>query len=105
MDSDFLGLDWQTPLPTKQYSSRRRVASEEDLEKMNRLYSVESQFSLTGLNADHRLRLRGSEIKQFAMDLATALGAVPGLNVVGNGSDRRAQFLAAVVKELKAAGQ
>ncbi len=104
LDSDFLGLDWQTPLPTKQYSSRRRVAGEEDLDKMNRLYSVESQFSLTGLNADHRLRLRGSEIKQFAMDLATALGAVPGLNVVGNGNDRRAQFLAAIVKDLKAAG-
>jgi MoCo/4Fe-4S cofactor protein with predicted Tat translocation signal len=104
LDSDFLGLDWQTPLPTKQYASRRRVASEEDLEKMNRLYSVESQFSLTGLNADHRLRLKGSEIKQFAVDLAAALGAVPGLNVVGNGGGRRAQFLAAVVKDLKAAG-
>ncbi len=104
LDSDFLGLDWQTPLPTKQFTSRRHIQSEEDLEKMNRLYSVESQFSLTGANADHRLRLRGSEIKQFAIDLATALGALPGLNVLNNGNDRRSQFLAAVVKDLKAAG-
>ena len=37
------------------------------------------------------------------MDLAAALGAVPGLNVVGGG-DKRAKFLAAVVKDLKAAG-
>jgi len=104
LDSDFLGLDWQTPLPTKQFSSRRRVESEEDLDKINRLYSVESQFSITGVNADHRLRLPGLEIKQFAIDVATALGALPGLNVLNNGNDRRAQFLNAVVKDLKAAG-
>jgi MoCo/4Fe-4S cofactor protein with predicted Tat translocation signal len=106
LDSDFLGLDWQTPLPTKQYSSRRRIAKDEDLDNMPRLYSVESQFSLTGLNADHRLRLRGSEVKQFAIDVAMALGALPGLNIVNNGAtDRRAKFLAAVVKDLKAAGK
>jgi molybdopterin-containing oxidoreductase family iron-sulfur binding subunit len=104
LDSDFLGLDWTTPLPTKQFSSRRRIESEEDIEKMNRLYSVESQFSITGANADHRLRLPSSEIKQFAIDVATALGALPGLNVLNNGNDRRSQFLAAAVKDLKSAG-
>ncbi len=106
LDSDFLGLDWQTPLPTKQYSSRRRVASDEDLENMPRLYSVESQFSITGANADHRLRMRGSEIKRFAIDVAVALGAIPGLNVLNNtATDRRGKFLAAVVKDLKSAGK
>jgi MoCo/4Fe-4S cofactor protein with predicted Tat translocation signal len=105
LDSDFLGLDWQTPLPTKQFSSRRHVMGEEDLDNINRLYAVESQFSMTGANADHRLRMRGSEVKQFAIDVAVALGAIPGLNVLGNGGDRRAKFLAAVVKDLKAAGK
>jgi molybdopterin-containing oxidoreductase family iron-sulfur binding subunit len=104
LDSDFLGMDWQTPIPTRQFSSRRRVQTEEDLEKICRLYSIESQFSLTGANADHRLRLRASEIKQFAVDLAAALGALPGLNVLNNGNDRRSKFLAALVKDLKAAG-
>jgi molybdopterin-containing oxidoreductase family iron-sulfur binding subunit len=104
LDSDFLGLDWTTPLPTKQFSSRRHVESEEDLERINRLYSVESQFSITGANADHRLRLAGSAVKEFAIDVATALGALPGFNVVNNGNDRRAKFLQAVVKDLKAAG-
>ena len=37
------------------------------------------------------------------MDLAASLGAVPGLNVVGGG-DKRAKFLAAIVKDLRAAG-
>jgi molybdopterin-containing oxidoreductase family iron-sulfur binding subunit len=102
LDSDFLGWDWTTPLPTKQFSSRRRVASEEDFEKVNRLYSVESQFSITGANADHRLRMAGSEIKQFAVDVAIALGALPGMPVLNN--DRRTKFLQAAVKDLKAAG-
>ncbi len=33
LDSDFLGLDSPSPLPTKQFSKRRRVGSEEDLDK------------------------------------------------------------------------
>jgi len=103
LDADFLGLDSPTVLPTKQYSKGRKFASEEDFEKANRLYAVESQFSLTGANADHRLRMRSTEVKQFAMDLASSLGAVPGLNVL-SGSDKRAKFLAAAVKDLKAAG-
>src|SRR5947209_12219512 len=37
------------------------------------------------------------------MDVAGALGALPAVNVVG-GTGKRAKFLAAVVKDLKAAG-
>jgi len=103
LDSDFLGVDSTAPLPTKLFSRRRHVSREEDLEKINRLYAVESQFSITGANADHRLRMKSGEVSQFANDLAAALGALPGLNVVGGG-DKRAKFLAAVVKDLKAAG-
>jgi len=106
LDHDFLNLDAPTPFFTLAFSKRRRVGSDEDLDKMNRLYAVESQFSLTGANADHRLRLKGSEVRQFAIDLAAALGAMPGLNVVNNGgsADKRARFLAALAKDLKAAG-
>lgn len=105
LDHDFLNLDAPAPFFTTAFSKRRKVGSDEDLGKMNRLYAVESQFSLTGANADHRLRMKGSDVRQFAIDLAAALGAMPGLNVVGNaGGDKRAKFLAAVVKDLKAAG-
>ena len=105
LDHDFLNLDAPAPFFTTAFSKRRKVGSEEDLDKMNRLYAVESQFSLTGANADHRLRMKGSDVRQFASDLAARLGAMPGLNVVGNaGGDKRAKFLAAVVKDLKAAG-
>ena len=103
LDSDFLGLDSPSPLPTKQFSKRRRVGSEQDLDRINRLYAVESQFSITGANADHRLRMKAAEVKQFAVDLAASLGALQGLNIVGGG-DKRAKFLAALVKDLKSAG-
>ena len=48
LDYDFLGTDYPTPLATKLFSKNRHVDSEEDLEKISRLYVVESQFSLTG---------------------------------------------------------
>ena len=102
LDCDFLGLDSPTPLPTKLFSKRRRVDNEEELENISRLYAVESQFSLTGANSEHRLRLRGGEVKQFALDLATALGVMTG--GASGGTDRRGRFLAAVAKDLRAAG-
>ncbi len=70
--------------------------------EMNRLYSVETNYSLTGGMADHRLRLKPSEIAIFARDLAAKLGAVPGLNVMQASTDKRGKFLDAVAKDLKA---
>ena len=78
LDADFLGLDSATPLPTKQFSKRRTSRAKRILKNINRLYAVESQFSLTGANADHRLRMKAAEVKQFAIDLAASLGAIAG---------------------------
>jgi molybdopterin-containing oxidoreductase family iron-sulfur binding subunit len=104
LDSDFLGNDWTSTTTTKQFVKGRKAESEADFEKANRLYAVEAQYSITGANADHRLRMKSGEVKQFAIDVAASLGALQGLNVVG-GTDKRAKFLAAVVKDLKAAGK
>ncbi|MGH9648437.1 MAG: TAT-variant-translocated molybdopterin oxidoreductase, partial [Bryobacteraceae bacterium] len=99
LDYDFLGVDYPTPLATKLFSKNRHVNSEEDLDKLSRLYVVESQFSLTGANAEHRLRMHGGEVPKFAADLVAALSAPPA------GGDKRAKFLAALAKDLKAAGK
>jgi anaerobic selenocysteine-containing dehydrogenase len=40
---------------------------------MNRLYAVESTPSITGSMADHRLRMRASEVEQLAVAVAQAL--------------------------------
>ena len=43
-----------------------KVLSSKDAKKMNRLYSVESDLSLAGGFADHRLRLSSSEMLAFS---------------------------------------
>ena len=49
------------------------VPSGKDAGRMNRLYAVEGVFSVTGTNADHRLRVASSEIPGFAKLLAKQL--------------------------------
>ena len=55
------------------------------------------------MNADHRLRMKPSEVAQFAMDLAASLGAVPGMYTMSGATSAR-KFIGAVVKDLKSAG-
>ena len=50
----------------------------EAMDGMNRLYVVESGYSITGGMADHRLRMKSSEIASFAAALAAELGAWGG---------------------------
>jgi molybdopterin-containing oxidoreductase family iron-sulfur binding subunit len=69
-----LGSDFLNPSESglgfaKGFSKRRDPKS-----KMNRLYVVENHFSLTGGMADHRLRVRASEIGDFTAVLAKAIG-------------------------------
>jgi len=69
---------------------------------MNRLYAIESSTTTTGMKADHRLGLRASEIPAFAAELARAVG-VAGVNPPPYAwTDEQKQFLAALVKDLKA---
>ncbi|PID38416.1 MAG: hypothetical protein CSB49_05770, partial [Proteobacteria bacterium] len=67
LDHDFLGLEGDVLRNARHYTWRRRISSEKDT--MNRLYAVEPTFSLTGSNADHRLRLAPSQIGSFLADL------------------------------------
>ncbi|MBI1899079.1 MAG: TAT-variant-translocated molybdopterin oxidoreductase [Acidobacteria bacterium] len=93
LDADFLGLDSPTVLSSKQFARRRRVSSEKD--GMNRLYVVESQLSTTGAAADHRLRMRSSEVVELARALAAA---VAGLSASGP----HAKVAAVIAKDLNA---
>jgi molybdopterin-containing oxidoreductase family iron-sulfur binding subunit len=56
VDADFLGA-WMTPVAsTKQFSSARKNPA-----SMNRLYSFDSTYSLTGSNADVRFKIKPSQ--------------------------------------------
>jgi molybdopterin-containing oxidoreductase family iron-sulfur binding subunit len=82
----------------RQYAERRK-----DPSNLNRLYSIESTPTTTGLKAEHRLGLRASEIPAFTAELAKALGvslvAVPPAYIW---TDEQKKFLDVLVKDLKA---
>jgi MoCo/4Fe-4S cofactor protein with predicted Tat translocation signal len=71
LDSDFLLHESDNITSARGFAEGRRVNSPED--KMNRLYVVESNYSITGANADHRLRMPARRIGRFAVALAREL--------------------------------
>src|SRR5580700_9361912 len=72
LDSDFLTSGPGCIRYARDFAKKRRVEAPES--KMNRLYAVESTPTNTGAMADDRLRMRASEIENFARALAKELG-------------------------------
>src|SRR6266849_980792 len=72
LDSDFLSSGPGSLRYAREFARKRRV--EDSQGKMNRLYAVEATPTSTGAMADHRLRLRASEVESFARALARQLG-------------------------------
>ncbi|HYI96925.1 MAG TPA: TAT-variant-translocated molybdopterin oxidoreductase [Bryobacteraceae bacterium] len=100
LDSDFLGLDDTTVVAVKEFvRGGRKVTDENPL--MNRLYAVEPQFSVTGAAADHRFRMKSSEIAGFAGALLSAVQSQE-LKVVGQGNSSADKALSAIAKDLAA---
>jgi molybdopterin-containing oxidoreductase family iron-sulfur binding subunit len=100
LDADFLsgaGFPGFHQL-AREYAERRKL----DGKPMNRLYSVETATTTTGLKADHRLVLRASELPAFAAELAALLGVDAPKAPAYNWSAEQKRFLAAVAKDLKA---
>jgi len=75
LDADFLQAESGSLYFAREFSKGRRVSNTEDAKEMNRLYVVESGFTITGSMADHRLRLSSSQVISLAAALAdTILG-------------------------------
>jgi molybdopterin-containing oxidoreductase family iron-sulfur binding subunit len=80
----------------REYAARRKSPG-----TLNRLYSIESTPTTTGLKAEHRLGLRASEIPAFTAGLAKAVG-VPGVEAPAYAwTNEQKKFLAAVARDLK----
>ncbi|MBI2833358.1 MAG: TAT-variant-translocated molybdopterin oxidoreductase [Acidobacteria bacterium] len=78
LDADVLSYHPGHLRYTRDLIGRRRLEDEAAARQtMNRLYVVESTFSITGAKADHRLPLRPSLVEPFARALAARL-AVTG---------------------------
>lgn len=96
LDADFLGTEIRSLTDVRAFADRRRVEKPGD--KMNRLYTVENRYTVTGGMADHRLRIPASQIGHFAVALALELGiSTAGIELSG-----KVKFPDGWIKELAA---
>lgn len=84
LEADFLGNESNSIENTRQFTSRRDVMTKQEF---NRLYVVEGAVTLTGMNADYRMRLRTDAIEEFVMALLNEL--VNNKKVSGYAADGR----------------
>ena len=97
LDCDFIGSEQDAHRSIRGFALGRKSADD----GMNRLYVVESMMSLTGGNADHRLRVKPSEV----LKVAAAVAAELGVSGVASPSGAFSAWAAAVAKDLKEAGK
>ena len=107
LDCDFIGSEENAAVNIRRFAQGRRMAGKDGA--MSRLYAVESLFTLTGMNADHRLRVPPS--------LMVAVVARLALNILPSGDwDAKLKELSALAaayddwivpcaKDLKASGE
>ncbi|MBC8127721.1 MAG: TAT-variant-translocated molybdopterin oxidoreductase [Gloeobacteraceae cyanobacterium ES-bin-144] len=107
LDCDFAGIDQQGP--NIGFFNRRKPEgkgynTKPDADTMNRLYSVESAFTLTGGMADHRLRVAPGMIVAVAAQLAREVGAEAG-DIAPITDAKQLSWIRELAADLKASGE
>ena len=72
LDSDFLGTEGDSVSNSWQWAQGRKIEKAGD--KISRFYAVEGTYTVTGTNADHRLRLAPAQVEAFAFHLLGLVG-------------------------------
>jgi MoCo/4Fe-4S cofactor protein with predicted Tat translocation signal len=99
LDCDFLGGEDDAHNHIRKFAASRKAENG----GMSRLYQIESLFTLTGANADHRLRVAASVIREIAGFAAASHFEIPGASGGFNGDF--AKWIEECAKDLKAAGK
>ncbi len=87
IDADFLGT-WLSPVTfTRQFAAGRK-----NLDSMNRLYSFDSTYSLTGANADIRMKIKPSQQIVVVMGLINELISSGKVSAADNVKSAASQF-------------
>jgi len=112
LDADILMTEGSPIKQARTFVKGRDVdAGQDAAANMNRLYAVESCFTITGVNADHRLRMQSRDIPAFTFALAAELGrkhnvalgdeVLAAAEAKAQGLSPKAQkFVAAIAKDL-----
>jgi molybdopterin-containing oxidoreductase family iron-sulfur binding subunit len=83
IDADFFQTEAHSLAYARDFAKGRKVVSKTDA--MNRLYSIESSFSLVGSMADHRLRLASSHMLAFTAALAGKVSGTDTFSALAQG--------------------
>jgi MoCo/4Fe-4S cofactor protein with predicted Tat translocation signal len=78
LDADLVGRERGSIHYARAFAARRKADSAFAAQQMNRLYAVEAEMTLTGAQADHRLRLSDSELTAFAARLLAEIETLSG---------------------------
>jgi molybdopterin-containing oxidoreductase family iron-sulfur binding subunit len=78
LDSDFLQTESGAVRNQRAFANGRRLESPSSA--MNRLYVVEPAYTVTGANADHRLRLPARDVSRYLRALAAELATRHGVD-------------------------
>ncbi|HEX9243181.1 MAG TPA: Fe-S-cluster-containing hydrogenase [Anaeromyxobacter sp.] len=101
LEADFLALEGEPLRQAAEFGARREPP------RMNRLYVAEAPYTVTGGAADHRLRMRSSEVGAFGRAVAAELAARHGLAQLAPlgapAQGERAKAAAAIAKDLAGA--
>ena len=105
LDCDFLGGEDDAHNHIRKFAAGRKPG-----EEMSRLYAVESLFTLTGANADHRLRAVASNAGQIANSILDYVGFYLGGTKAKDLSDHLTsgvdpKWISECAKDLIAAGK
>ncbi len=100
LDADFFHSEAASLYYSREFAKGRKVTSVKD--EMNRLYVVESSFTLTGGMADHRLRLASSHMLALAGALAAQITGDSSFASLAQGLDFKDKdnWIAACAKDL-----
>ncbi|MCL2779077.1 MAG: 4Fe-4S dicluster domain-containing protein [Polyangiaceae bacterium] len=108
LDSDFLGTETGSVRMMRDFAERRKLPDGPEKSAMNRLYVVEPTFTVTGMNADHRLRLAAHDIERYLLLLAKELsaqgvdlGGIKDVIAKADGAGIPANWLKVVAKDLR----
>ena len=83
-ECDFLSQDGNSVRNARDYAGRRKITSETEVSDLSRLYVIEGYHSVTGSNADHRFRVRSSDVGDVVMALAAQLESEHGVSIEGD---------------------